>query len=141
MADIIFNADLDKITEQEVVYDFFDRLLAGKNTSINDVKVINKDDNIKLLLAKLIFDMPKQISSRLSNIKVLTINVSENDITIAFEISKTANICIIYSEKTGDNLTEIFKKDINYDDDNNDQYIMDIDCPYINNDVIKVYYY
>lgn len=141
MADIIFNPDLDKITEQEVVYDFFDRLSAGKNTSINDIKVINKDDNIKSLLAKLIFDLPAQVSSKLSNIKVTTINVSENDITIAFTIPKIADICIIYSEKTGDNLTEIFKKDTNYNDDNNDQYIMDIDCPYMNNDVIKVYYY
>lgn len=143
MSNINFNPNLDKITEREVVYDFFDRLAIGKDTNIdeyNDTKILNQNDNVKSLLTKLLFNLPSEIISIITSIKSKSINISVYDINISFTLPKNSTICLIHSEKNNDNLTEIFEKNTEYNDNDSDEYIMNLDCPYINDDVIKIYY-
>lgn len=143
MSNINFNPNLDKITEREVVYDFFDRLAIGKDTNIdeyNDTKILNQNDNVKSLLTKLLFNLPSEIISIITSIKSKSINISVYDINISFTLPKNSTICLIHSEKNNDNLTEIFEKNTEYNDSDSDEYIMNLDCPYINDDVIKIYY-
>lgn len=144
MSDIEFNPNLDKITERETVYDFFDRLTVGRDTSVdinNTAITLHSNDNIKNILAKLLyFALPEQFPYIISNIKTTFINVNANSLDIKFHIPKNSNIIAIYSDKTGDDLIDIFEENIEYEDENNKEYIMKIDCGYINNDVIKIYF-
>lgn len=147
MSNIEFNPNLDKITEQEVVYDFFSRLSLGHDMSIieddPDGKTITPfiaGDNVKEILLKTVMAFPPTISNNLKSIRVKYIDVDVNDNLEQIKINLPENAVpiLIYAERTMTDLTNLFEKDT--ETTSFSLYIMELDTPYANSEKIKVYY-
>lgn len=135
-----FNAELDKITEREVVYDFVSRLKIGKSFTDPDNEstiIFDPPTKLKDIMRKAVMALPTTIALNLDEIHTTYINIQANneynEISIVFP-SKTT-LLLAYSERTQTDLTSLFTPS-----ENNTKYTMTIDVPYENTDIIKFYY-
>lgn len=140
---INFNHGKDRITEAEVVPDFFERLLINNNNiRINDVQLTNNSNNsikaINLLSTSLLL-LPQEVIKNIKDIKIIIFNVANEAKSPQFTISASATILAIISNKTKNDLINLFTQD---GDINNGikTMKMNTDDIYINNDTFIVFY-
>lgn len=144
MAELDFNQSLDKITEREVVFDFFSRLSLGYNLNDPDdanTTIFNSGANVKNILAKTIMALPTTIALNLADIhtKYIEINTTSAQTTsIEVLIPKDCIILLAYAERARVDLKDLFEE-ISIIGDNK-KYRMKLDIPYNNSEIIKFYY-
>lgn len=150
-----FNYEIDKITEREVVYDFFSRLSLGKDMTYDDLfqdpnlKVLfNAGDNVKEIISKLASVLPGSITNNIRKIKVgcvekiLPEEITEDKIEeykrVDISLPAGSTLLLVYSEKTNLDLSSLFEQ--GGTNNNKDNYTMRFDVLPENDDIYKVYY-
>ena len=150
-----FNPNLDKITERDVVPDFYSRLKIGKpfaNPDISEERlsespdsiIFNTGTNVKIINEKIAMCLPTSILNDLNRIHITDVSINTDDALSEIEIylPKTAHIILAYSEKTQIDLTNLFVLDEEASASiETNKYTMVLDTPYQNKDNIKFYYY
>lgn len=139
MSIIDFNSNLDKITEQEVVYDFFSRLLIGhdlKDLDNSNNVIFNSGYNVKNILAKTIMALPTSIALNLADIKTtyITIDPASTSTTISITLSTESTLVLAYAERSRVDLSSLFTTE------DNKTFTLNLDIPYKNKEIIKFYY-
>ena len=138
MSIIEFNSNIDKITEQEIVYDFFSRLSIGhdlKDLDSNNT-IFNSGYNVKNILSKIIMSLPTNIEYKLADIKTkyITIDPASTSTSISINLQYKSTLILAYAEKTRVDLTSLFTTS------NNITFNLNLDVPYENKEIIKIYY-
>lgn len=147
-----FNPNLDKVTERDVVPDFYSRLKLGKPFAdpdipeqflggLEDLVIFKAGTNVKFINEKMAICLPTNIVNNLSRIHVTNELISKDE-EVSVYLPKTAHIILAYSEKTQTDLTSLFVFDEEASADiATNKYTMTLDVPYQNEDNIKFYYY
>jgi len=105
MADI-FNQQIDKITEREVVYDFLSRLSFGKSHDIGEIysTYINQDSSAMITLS----NQDQQLEYSLSGTKLIdyliSLSLIPNGINSIASMNKTLKCKIVNIEGVGDGI-------------------------------------
>ena len=142
----VFNPQLDKITEREVVYDFISRLTYGKDVvdpDNNQTILLPRQTLVKESIEKLIMQFPDRISKNIQNIHTNILVTDTGSVTYNISIpkyhGKSATILLAYSDRTGFDLTDCFVAGTS-SDPNADLFVYSLDIPYTNRESIKYYY-
>lgn len=131
MADVdpIFNPELDRITEREVVFDFVSRIKYGRDfksteEGFEDLVIFSPPRFLKDMLRKDVMSFPKTIAHNMDNILTShrIIKVGEQTITVTMP-SKCRCLLLAYSERLQQDLTSLFTK-------NDSTYTLTLDVPY-----------
>ena len=139
---IPFNESLDKITNNELVYDILERLKFGnQHVDSNDNIVINKDEKLINVLLKLMnVNMPTNTFSESANLKIYDLHLQKNNNKASIIVTDTIEHKLIkaVSEETGIDYTNLIS--VVFDQDNR-QCIVSFQSKedFYNNETIKLY--
>lgn len=142
-----FNSDLDKITEQELVPNIYSRMKINCELLNDNNLGFNMDDiTIKDVDTKIISSLPTFISDNIQIIYSTRINIYEgnDNINTLVAIDTSTNnyrypvIIKAYLESASIDVTSLIRQELI---DDRMGFILDIDTPFTNSDVLKIYYY
>lgn len=136
-----FNPELDKITEREMVYDIYSRIKIGKN-------VVDPDSNLTLFSppisiqdidVKTIMLLPTSLAFNINKLHTTYINISPlNGTEVSCIVSGKANLIRAYLERSLTDISTLITTDYS---DQLTTFNFSYDVPFINNDILKLYYY
>ena len=129
-----FNMELDRITERETVPDFYERMTNGSSILDGDRVIFNANNTISTAINNAIILNRPSLLENLADIKtaIIEVSIGDSEIVIPDNID-FSNVIMICSEKTMVDIKSTFSEI------DGDMKLI-TDSPYINNDIIKIYY-
>jgi hypothetical protein len=111
MATVPFNPKVDKITERETVFDFFERSTTGRVLADPDssLQIFPNNTYLTEIASKLAMMNYQTISENLKNIHTAVIDVASGSTgSIRKSLPYGSTLIKAYSEQSGEDLTECF---------------------------------